>query len=125
MIAANIYAALCAMLVCFQLSLVFGAPLGHLTMGGINPGVLPISGRALAALSAALLAVMAIIVRRYSRGQITLRWPIWGVLGLTALTTLANLATPSFWERALWGPVTCVMFICVLRVWWARPIRSS
>lgn len=123
MITAKIYVVLCAVLICFQLSLVLGAPLGYLTMGGAHPGVLPLSGRAAAALSAALLLAMAIVIRRYSRGQLNARWPMWGVLGLTALTTLANLATTSFWERALWGPVTIVMLICALLVWWRSPSR--
>lgn len=121
MTTAKIYMTLCAVLICFQLSLVLGAPLGYLTMGGVNPGVLPTSGRAAAALSVVLLFVMAIIVQRYSRGQLNARWPMWGVLGLTALTTLANLATTSFWERALWAPVTIVMLICAFTVWWRSP----
>lgn len=124
MIAANIYTALCAILVCFQLSLVLGAPLGHLTQGGFNPGVLPLSGRALAALSAALLAAMAFVVQRHARGQTDLRWPIWVVLCITTLTTIANIGTPSFWERALWGPVASMMLVCALIVWWRGPNNS-
>ena len=121
MIAANIYTALCAILICFQLSLVLGAPLGHLTQGGFQPGVLTVSGRTMAALSAALLVVMAVVVQRHSRHQLSLRWPMWGVLFVTAITTFANIVTPSFWERALWGPVAAVMLVCAFSVWWRTP----
>ena len=122
MIAANIYTALCAILICFQMSLVLGAPLGHLTQGGFQPGVLSISGRAIAALSAVLLAVMAVVIQRYARNRLNRRWPMWGVLCITALTTFANIVTPSFWERALWAPVAIVMLVCAFSVWWQSPL---
>ena len=124
MTTAQIYMTLCAALICFQLSLVLGALLGYLTMSGANPGILPTSVRAAAALFAVLLIAMAIIVQRYSRGQHNARWPMWGVLGLTTLTTLANLATTSFWERALWAPITIVMLMCALHVWWRSPCHK-
>ena len=122
MIAANIYTALCAILICFQLSLVLGAPLGPLTQGGFLPGVLSTSGRAIAALSAVLLAVMAVVIQRYARNRLNRRWPMWGVLCITALTTFANIVTPSFWERALWAPVAIVMLVCAFSVWWQSPL---
>ena len=121
MIAANIYTAFCAILICLQLSLVFGVPLGHLTQGGFQPGVLSISGRTIAALSAVLLAVMAVVIQRYARNQLTLRWPMWIVLCVTALTTFANIVTPSFWERVLWAPAATVMLVCAFSVWWHGP----
>lgn len=121
MIAANIYTVLCAILICFQLSLALGAPFGHLTQGGFQTGVLSMSGRTIAALSAALLAVMAVVIQRHARNQLNLRWPMWGVLCVTALTTFANIVTPSFWERALWGPVATVMLVCAFSVWWRSP----
>ena len=121
MIAANIYTELCAILICFQLSLVLGAPLGHLTQGGFQPGALPMSGRTIAALSAALLAAMAIITQRHARNQLNSRWPTWVVLCITALTTFTNIVTPSFWERALWAPVATVMLVCAFSVWWHGP----
>lgn len=116
--AANIYTFLCAILICFQVSLVLGAPLGHLTQGGFQPGVLSILGRTVAALSAILLVAMAIVVQRYARNQTNLRWPMWVVLGVTTLTTFANFVTPSLWERALWAPVATVMLVCAFSVWW-------
>lgn len=118
MTAANIYAALCAFLVCFQLSLVLGAPLGHLTQGGFQTGVLSTSGRTMAAVSAVLLAMMALVVQRAARNKPGPRWPLWAVLCITTLTTIANIMTPSFWERALWGPVATVMLVCAILVWW-------
>lgn len=117
MIAANIYTTLCAILICFQLSLVLGAPLGHLTQGGFQPGVLSMSGRTIAALSAALLVVMAVVIQGQVRNQLNHRWLMWGVLCVTALTTFANIVTPSFWERALWAPVATVMLLCAVSVW--------
>jgi len=118
MIAANTYTVLSAILILFQLSLILGAPLGYLTQGGFQPGVLSIAGRTIAALSAALLAVMAVVVQRYARNQLSLRWPIWVVLCVNALTTFANIVTPSLWERALWAPLATVMLVCVFSVWW-------
>ena len=87
-------------------------------MGGLYPGVLPISGRIIAALSAVVLMIMAVVVFRQARGQIGVRWPIWGVICLTAMTTLSNLVSPSDQERYLWAPFALVMLVCVLRVWW-------
>lgn len=124
MIAANIYTVLCAILICFQLSLVLGAPLGHLTQGGFQPGVLSISGRTIAAFSAVLLAAMAVVVRRYAHNQLNQRWPMSVVLCITGLTTFANIVTPSFWERALWGPIATVMLGCAVHVWWHSPRGS-
>ena len=121
MIAANIFTALCAVLICFQLSLVLGAPLGHLTQGGFQTGTLPMAGRTMAALSGVILALMAFVVQRQARNRMHQRWPMWGVLGVTALTTFANIVTPSFWERALWGPVATVMLACAIHVWWHSP----
>ncbi|MEP3295517.1 MAG: hypothetical protein ABJO27_03365 [Pseudoruegeria sp.] len=121
MIAAHIYTVLCAILICFQVSLVLGAPLGHLTQGGFQTGVLSTSGRTMAAVSAVLLAMMALAVQRAARNKLEPRWPLWAVLCITGLTTVANIVTPSFWERALWGPVASVMLVCAILVWW----RSS
>jgi len=113
MIVAGIYAALCSVLVVFQLALVLGAPWGHLTQGGRFRGRLPLQGRILAALSAVLLVAMALAILSVA-GQWPgwPRWTGWPALGVTALTTLANLATPSAPERRLWGPVTLVLLIC-------------
>ena len=35
---------------------------------------------------------------------------------LSGVTTVLNLITRSIPERRLWGPVTLVMFVCILRV---------
>lgn len=109
--AAWAYAALCLLLVGFQLALVAGAPWGHLTQGGLHRGALPVQARMLAALSAVLLAAMALAILM-AAGAVDPLWPRvtgWAALAVTVLTAIANWATPSAPERRLWGPVTTVM----------------
>lgn len=101
-----------------QLGLLFGAPWGHLTMGGRWQGALPLRMRPLAAVQASLLILMACVVLDYS-GAMEFglpNWAIWPVLGLTVLTTIGNLVTPSRPERLFWGPVTVIMTISLLGV---------
>ena len=94
-----------------QLCLMFGAPWAHLTMGGKWNGALPPRIRPLAALQALLLLCL-MSVALDAGGVRSFGWPdwsIWPALALTYLTTLGNLATPSRWERLLWGPLTLIM----------------
>jgi len=123
--AAWIFAALTAVVVAFHLSGILGAPVGHLTMGGRWPGVLPLEGRIAAGLSAVLMVSLALVV--LGRAGILpvrpSRLAIWLVVGLMGLSVVMHLATPSAAERALWLPQILVMLACALVV--ARRSQSS
>ena len=109
--------------VAFQAAVALGAPWGEWTQGGGTAGTLSVRGRVLAVVSAALLTAMAftILARagqgpmvRVPRGLITvLAWLTTVYLGLGVAL---NLATPSVRERALWAPVTAVLFALALVV---------
>ena len=121
-VGAWIYAGLAGIVIGFQLALVAGAPWGHLTQGGQSAGRLPAGKRGFAALSAVLLAAMALAMLSVA-GALPLNWPLWtgwAALGVTVLTTLANWATPSAPERRLWGPVTLVMLALALWIMLGR-----
>lgn len=94
-----------------QVCLVFGAPWGHLTMGGKWEGALPPRIRPVAAVQATLLLCLMTIA--LDQGGVTdfgwPSWSLWPALALTYLTTLGNLATPSPRERLYWGPLTLIM----------------
>lgn len=107
---AQIFAALCGVVILFQLALAGGAPWGALTQGGRVDGPLPPSGRIVAALSAAALAWMAATI--LSAAGIGLGWPRWtgwATVGLLLLSATLNWVSPSAAERALWGPVGTAM----------------
>jgi hypothetical protein len=104
-------------------ALVFGAPWGAYTQGGETEGALNTSGRALAAVSCAILLVMAAaILARVREG------PLKGAAGrlVTALawfTTIyagvavvINLATRSSSERAVFAPTAILLFVLVVTV---------
>jgi hypothetical protein len=102
----------------FQLAMAAGAPWGHLTLHGRNPGQFPPVLRALAIVQGLMLALMALVVLARS-GVINVlvgSWAIWVVLALTGLSMLANIASPSLPERYLWGPITALMLACCLIV---------
>ncbi len=90
-------------------------------MGGKYPDRLPVRLRFVAAFSAVLLAVFALVVE-VRAGVIGAPWQalsrnlIWVVVAYCALGTLANAITPSKWERVLWLPVVLVLLITSLRV---------
>ena len=116
-IGATIAAALFTLVALFQLAVVLGAPLGELTQGGANKSTLPTQGRIFAGVSAALVLVMAAaILARTERGPLRFA-PRRLIAALAWITTayagvgvILNLITPSVVERAVWAPVTAVMF---------------
>ncbi len=116
--AAWLYAALTAVVCTFHLAIIFGAPFGHLTMGGRWSGALPIEGRFLSAASAMLLAVMALVVLARARliAWVLPCWAIWVVVGFQALAVVEHVATPSAAERALWLPQILVALVCAVVV---------
>ncbi len=109
-IAAVLYGLMIAGVIVFQLCLVAGAPWGRWTQGGRHEGVLPVSGRVAAGVSAVLLACMAAAIT--SAAGLPPNWPMWAsyvALALQAATVLLNWITPSRAERFFWGPGTSVM----------------
>lgn len=100
-----------------QIALAFGAPFGHLTMGGRWPGRLPRHARALAGVQAVTLVGMAAAILSVARGV----WPVWvgwPVLAILALSVDAHIVTPSRAERRLWLPVIAAMFVSALVTVW-------
>ena len=105
----------------FQTALLFGAPWGHLTMGGAHKGVLPISVRRVVVVSMLLLVFFALVVM--TRASLIFpdvlglaRVLIWFVVGYCGLGVMLHIMTPSYWERVIWLPHVIGMLICSLRV---------
>ncbi len=110
-VAAYVFVALVLVVCAFQVALAAGAPWGHLAMGGKFPGRFPPVMRVLAVLQCGVLLLLGGIVL-IRAGFILEEWRrigaalIWVVVGLSALSVVMNLATPSKWERIIWGPVS-------------------
>jgi len=118
-LAACTYVVLIAVVVCFQICMAAGAPWGHLANGGRWPGRLPSGMRVAALAQAGVLIFMGwAVAGRAGLIADVPGWCFWLALGLTGATTLANLITPSAPERRVWGPVTVVLLVTVLRVAW-------
>lgn len=122
---ANVFTALGGAVVAFQCALVAGAPWGALTQGGRVSGSLPASGRAVALLSAALLALFILLVRARATPAARFRRAIWIVVAYCAVGIVVNAATPSSAERALWLPVVTGMFFSSLHVARRRPAAPT
>jgi hypothetical protein len=109
--------------VAFQAAVALGAPWGEWTQGGGTVGRLPVRGRVLAVVSAALLTAMALnLLARAGEGPMT-RAPhglvavlAWATTVFMGLSVALNLASPSARERALWAPVTAALFALTLFV---------
>lgn len=122
-LAARVSATLFAVVALFQIALILGAPWGSLTQGGSHQGGLPTSGRAIAAVSAVLLVLMALVVlARVGQGPFahlpatTVNIGFWITLTYAGLGVLMNLASRSAAERLVWAPFTAVLFACLIVV---------
>lgn len=107
---AQLHTMLCLATVFFQLALIGGAPLGQWTQGGRVAGVLPLSGRLVAAVSVPVLLFQALAV--VSAAGFPLGWPLWTgwvAVGVNGLACVLNAVTPSERERAVWFPVSLIM----------------
>ena len=105
----------------FQVALVFGAPWGAYTQGGETDGALDSSGRVVAAVSCAILLLMAAaILARVREGPLKnapgrlVNALAWFTTIYSALTVVLNLATQSSSERALFAPIAIVLFVLVV-----------
>lgn len=106
---AHLFATGCLAIVFFQIALIVGAPLGEYTQGGQHKGVLPVSGRLLAAISIPILVFcgLSIVSAAGFPGLAWPRWTGWTALGVMSVSAVLNWITPSAKERAVWGaPMT-------------------
>jgi len=117
--AAGAAATLLYVVAAFHAAVLLGAPWGELTQGGGTTGTLPASGRLVAAVSCILSIAMATAIlgrvgqgpfRRPSRTHTVLAWftEVYAAVGV-----VLNLITRSNAERALWAPVSIVLFALV------------
>ena len=105
----------------FQLSLALGAPFGRAAMGGNHEGQLPSELRVVSVLAAPIWAFAAVVVLRRAglratpRASPLLRRGAWIVVGVLAFGALLNFASPSPWERFMWGPFSLILAgLCAL-----------
>jgi hypothetical protein len=105
----------------FQVALVLGAPWGAYTQGGQTEGALDPSGRVLAAVSCAVLLVMAAaILARVREGPLKaaparlVTALSWFTTIYSALAVVLNLASRSSSERAVFAPTAILLFVLVV-----------
>ncbi len=117
-LAAWVFAALSAVVMLFHTAAIFGAPVGHLTMGGRWPGVLPPAVRVLSVLSLGVigLTATAVLARAGVIKRTLPRWSMRAVLAYLALAIPVHIATPSSAERKLWLPVILMLTASALWV---------
>ena len=87
-LAAWVFAALSAVVMLFHTAAIFGAPVGHLTMGARWPGVLPPAARLLSLLSLVVIGLTAMVVLARA-GVIKRTLPSWNMRAVLAYLTLA------------------------------------
>lgn len=114
---AYIFTALMILISIFQLSLVLGAPLGELTMGGKFQGKLPIKMRILAFVQIIILLLFSLII--IARLSIAFeayyklsRIGIWFVFAFFIFGTFINLISPSKKEKLVMGPLNIIALLC-------------
>lgn len=129
-LAAIIYSAVSAGVVCFQLALAAGAPWGSYAMGGAFPGQFSLAMRVAAVMQAAIIAGTVMIV--LSRAGVALTswsrpsgWLIWVVVALGSLSLVMNIATPSAGERMIWAPVAFILLTCSVVLAIAKPSEGD
>jgi hypothetical protein len=120
-LAARVAAVVLAGVAAFQVALVFGAPWGAYTQGGDTDGALDTSGRVLAAVSCVLLLLMAAaILARVGEGPLRnsperlVTGLAWFTTVYSALAVVLNLSTESSSERAVFAPISILLFVLVV-----------
>jgi hypothetical protein len=108
-----LFASLICMVVLFQVGLVFGAPWGHLTLGGRWRGVLPLPVRLIPVASGILLGLIARFMLGLGGVLPTWgpAWAIWLIAGYLGVAVVAHIVTPSSAERRLWLPIVTILFV--------------
>lgn len=125
--AAIIAAVLLVAVAVFQFALAAGAAWGEAAWGGMYPGALPPPMRvASAAAGLVLLALAAIVLAEVGLARLPV--PPGATRIVVRLATvyfffnlLANMASSTELERWVLGPVSLVLFVCLLRVALTRP----
>jgi hypothetical protein len=104
----------------FQVALALGAPLGRAAWGGTYTH-LPMGLRIASAFAVGVWVLAALIVLGRAGFQVSplpsafYRWGTWILVGVLPLGALMNFASPSSWERFLWGPVALILAgLCLL-----------
>jgi hypothetical protein len=122
-LAARAAAVVMVVVAAFQVALVFGAPWGAYTQGGETEGALGTSGRVVAAISCAILLVMAAaILARVREGPLEdapaklVTALAWFTTIYAAVAVAFNLATQSSSERAVFAPTAILLFVLVVTV---------
>ena len=105
----------------FQVALVLGAPLGRAAWGGAYVQ-LPLGLRIASAFAVGVWVLAALIVLGRAGFHISplprafVRWGTWILFGVLLLGALMNFASPSGWERFIWGPFTLTLAVLCLLV---------
>ncbi|MGN6271824.1 MAG: hypothetical protein ACTHMQ_01915 [Protaetiibacter sp.] len=112
-VAAVLYLALAG----FQLALALGAPWGRAAYGGQHPAAVPARLRVSSAVATVVWAAVALIVARRAGFALWAPLPdawlpvaVWVVTGLGVVAIVMNAITPSRIERAIWLPVSALLF---------------
>ena len=104
------------------------APLGRAAWGGAHTH-LPMGLRVASAFSVEVWVLAALIVLGRAGFGVSplplgfVRWGTWILVGVLPLGAVMNFASPSNWERFLWGPVALILAALCLAV--ARGADSS
>ncbi len=105
----------------FQVALALGAPLGRAAWGGIHAGSLPTGLRAASAVAVVVWTLAALVVLGRAGLDVlplpagVLHWGIWVLVAVLPIGALMNFASPSPWERFLWGPTALILAgLCLL-----------
>lgn len=105
----------------FQVALALGAPFGRAAWGGTH-AQLPMGLRIASAFAVGIWVLAALIVLGRAGFQVFalppafLRWGTWSLVGVSVLAALVNFASPSSWERFIWGPVALILAVLCLVV---------
>ena len=104
-------------IVLFQVALAAGAPLGRAAWGGAHAGRLPRQLRMSSLIAGAVWDLAGLVLLRRA-GHMTgllpwtvAQWGTWIVAGLLVLGTVMNVASPSRWERYMWGPFAATLAV--------------
>jgi hypothetical protein len=104
----------------FQAALALGAPLGRAAWGGAHT-YLPTGLRIASAFAVAVWVLAALIILARAGFQVSplppafVQWGAWILVGVLPLGAIMNFASPSSWERFLWGPVALILAaLCLL-----------
>lgn len=106
----------------FQIALAAGAPFGRASWGGAHAGQLPTGLRVASAVAVGVWALAALIVLGRAGFTVSslpasfITWGTWILVGVLAVGALMNFASPSAWERFLWGPFTFTLAVLCLLV---------